>query len=115
MNGRKYNDTIKVEFRDLIENLVGSSRTTFHLYTIHRILSLGLLVDFTFQYVRVSEPDKYTGIELDLKEHGKVLFIVDIESNYVHIANENYKTILRDFLSTFDTHLKRTTRKSRVF
>ncbi len=115
MNGNKYNDTIKVEFRDLIENLVNSSRTSFHLYTIHRILSLGLLVDFTFQYIQVEEPEKYTGIELDLKEHGKVLFVVDIDSNYVHIANDDYKTVLENFLLTFDTCLKKTNRKSRVF
>lgn len=76
MSGNKYHDTVKVEFRDLIENIVNSGRKSFHLFTIHRVLSLGLLIDYTFQYKQLDEPSKI-GIELELKGFGKVLFVVE--------------------------------------
>jgi hypothetical protein len=115
IDGNKYHSTIKVEFRDLIDNLVQSNRKTFHLYTIHRLLSLGLLVDFTFQYVKVEDPETHIGIELSLDGFGEVLFIVDIESNYVGIASDNYKDVLQNFLDKFDTSLEKQVDKKRVF
>ena len=99
----KYHSTIKVEFRDLVSNIVNSNRSNFHMYTIHRLLSLGLLVDFPFQYVKTEQPDKCIGLELDLKEHGKVIFLVDLESNYGCVANETCKENLQQFSNDFDT------------
>lgn len=102
MDANKYQSTIKVEFRDLVSNLVKSKRKSFHLYTIHRLLSLGLLIDFTFQYIKIKEPQECIGIELCLDNFGKVLFIVDVDSNYVRISGDG-KTILENFLNHFDT------------
>ncbi|AMQ66584.1 hypothetical protein BH753_gp102 [Bacillus phage Shbh1] len=101
MDNNKYHSTIRVEFRDLIKNLVESSRKNFHIYTIHRLLSLGLLIDFTFRYVKVEECD-CVGIEMDLKNTGKVLFVTDIDSNYVKISNKD-KRVLQSFLEELST------------
>lgn len=97
----KYHSTIKVEFRDLVDNIVNSGRKSFHMYTIHRLLSLGLLIDFPFKYVKADDPQSVV-IELDLKDSGKALFIVDPDSDYGNIANENSKENLLSFLQNFN-------------
>lgn len=102
----KYHSTIKVEFKDLVKNLLFSERTKFHMYTIHRLLSLGLLIDFPFQYIKTQEPDKSVGVELDLKEHGKVTFLVNLESNYGSLASGQCEATLQQFLENFDTSLE---------
>lgn len=98
----KYHSTIKVEFRDLVDNIVNSNRKHFHMYTIHRLLSLGLLIDLPFRYVKTEDPNA-VAIELDLKEVGKARFIVDTDSNYGIIADGDSKQILVNFLQHFDT------------
>lgn len=103
--GNKYQSTIKVEFRDLICNIVQSNRKSFHMYTIHRLLSLGLLINFDFRYIDTSE-EGIVEIELDLKEHGVVVFSVDLDSNYVKIAEDGYRRTLEQFLDTFETKNK---------
>lgn len=115
MEGNKYHSTIKIEFRDLINNLVNSERKSFHVYTIHRILSLGVLIDFTFRYIKMEESDKYIGIKLDLDEHGEVLFVIEVESNYGKLADKHQLDKLENFLCTFDTRLKKTSKKKRIF
>jgi len=112
MNGNKYQSTIKVEFRDLIKHLLESNRKSFHMYTIHRVLSLGLLIDFPFEYQKVDDPNQ-VGIELDLGEHGKVMFIVDIESNYAKVATEGYREVLQRFLENFDVCLDKNVKKKK--
>ncbi|QIW88658.1 hypothetical protein P59_060 [Bacillus phage P59] len=101
----KYHSTVKLEFRDLIGNIVQRDRSVFHMYTVHRLLSLGLLVDFTYEYTPNSNPDKYIGIELDLKQHGKVNFKIDTESNYGSVADDLSLQVLKNFLKNFDTGL----------
>lgn len=98
----KYHSTIKVEFRDLVENIVNSERKTFHIYTIHRLLSLGLLIDFPFEYIQTGDC-AVIGIKLDLKDSGYVIFHLDIESNYGCVADEGYLTVLQEFTKKFDT------------
>lgn len=114
MDGNKYHSTIKVEFRDLIKHLLESDRKSFHMYTIHRILSLGLLIDFPFHYRQTPELET-VGIELDLGKFGAVLFIVDIESNYAKVADEGYKQVLQNFLDNFDVRLEKNGKSRRIF
>lgn len=102
----KYHSTIKVEFKDLVRNIANSERTHFHTYTIHRLLSLGLLIDFPFQYVKNSCCDCKIEVELDLKAYGKVTFRIDPDTNYGYIANESSKEILKDFSETFSTNIE---------
>lgn len=99
----KYHSTIKVEFRDLVQHILDSERSHFHMYTIHRLLSLGLLIDFPFEYIKTEEPDRLIGIELNLKEHGKVVFLIDIDTSYGCVANDGYITVLQLFLQHFET------------
>lgn len=101
----KYHSTVKLEFRDLMGNILYRSRPIHHMYTIHRLLSLGLLIDFTYHYVLNSTPDKYIGIELDLKEHGKILFQIDTESNYGSVADDLSTKVMENFMINFDTGL----------
>lgn len=100
----KYHSTIKVEFRNLVDNIVNSSRASFHMYTIHRLLSLGLLIDFPFKYVNTDYPNSVT-IEIDLKGE-KARFIVDPDSDYGVVADDGSKEILQNFLQHFDTCVK---------
>lgn len=113
MSGNKYHDTVKIEFRDLIENIVESNRKHFHLYTIHRILSLGLLIDFTFKYKILDNPEQI-GIEFTLMGFGKVMFIVDIESGYCSISRDD-KNLLKEFVEKFDINLNMATERKRIF
>lgn len=100
--GNNYNKTIQIEFRDLIDNLLNSKRKSFNLYTIHRILSLSLLIDYDFRYAQVDGTGKYLEILLDLKEHGKVSFTVDMSNSCVEISNDISRKVLEDFLTKFD-------------
>jgi len=108
MVGGKCQDTVKTEFKDLIQSLVESNRTRHHLYIIHRLLSLGLLIDFSFRYRNVSEPNKI-GIELDLKEYGQVMFIVDTDTSYAEFASYGCKDLLNNFIVGYNTQLKEKT------
>lgn len=99
----KYHSTIKVEFKDLVQHIVDSDRINFHMYTIHRLLSLGLLIDFPYEYTKSPEPEKLIGVELNLKEHGKVVFLLDIETGYGIVANEENVAVLKNFLEKFGT------------
>lgn len=110
----KYHSTIKVEFRDLVDNIVNSERKRFHLYTIHRLLSLGLLIDFPFEYIKTDEPN-IVGLQLDLKEYGKVVFQVDIESNYGSVADEEQIERLRTFANQYDTNIENMQKRRSLF
>lgn len=101
----KYHNTIKQEYKDLVDTIVNSNRNSFHAYTFHRLFSLGLLIDFTFTYVRPLDPDQYVTIEVNLKEHGVVVFVIDVRSNYGRIANDESRVVLKRFLKDFDTGL----------
>lgn len=110
----KYHSTIKVEFRDLVDNIVNSKRTSYHIYTIHRLLSLGLLIDLPFKYVK-TEQSEYIGIELDLKESGKALFLVNPDSDYGSVANEGSMTVLTHFLDNFNTGCDLKSKRRKLF
>ncbi|QDP42836.1 hypothetical protein HWC53_gp052 [Bacillus phage vB_BmeM-Goe8] len=101
----KYHNTVKLEFRDLVASFTQRDRSQYHMFTIHRLLSLGLLIDFTYRYCTNSTPDKYIRIELDLKEHGRVLFKINTESNYGSVADDISMKVLENFLVNFDTGL----------
>lgn len=101
----KYHSTIKVEFRDLVSSIVNSERSLFHVYTIHRLLSLGLLIDFTFMYQKTDDPNGGITIELDLKEHGKAYFKINAETNYSSLSDERSMQVLKDFLENYSTKL----------
>ncbi|AMB18625.1 hypothetical protein BH780_gp042 [Bacillus phage Eldridge] len=101
----KYHSTIKSEFKDLVWSLVFEGRTAYHLYTIHRLLNLGLLIDFQFKYCPNKTADQYVHIELDLKEFGRVTFKINTETDYVVIADDLSIRVLEKFLEDFDTGL----------
>lgn len=110
----KYHSTVKVEFRDLVDHIINSNRKRFHMYTIHRLLSLGLLIDFPFKYIKTKNACSIA-IELDLKESGKAVFIVDPESDYGSIADERSKKVLKHFLQNFDVTCEPIKKKRRFF
>jgi len=74
------------------------------VYTIHRLLSLGLLIDFQYKYLK-QESSLDICIELDLKQYGKVQFSIDSDSNYGCVANKESLKVLKNFLDNFDTGL----------
>ncbi|AEW47013.1 hypothetical protein BCP78_0006 [Bacillus phage BCP78] len=99
--GSKQQPNLKAEFRDLVSNMINSNRTSHHTYTIHRLLSLGLLIDFTFHYIESDQKD-WVRIELDLKQDGKVRFTINTESQYGQVEDEESKEVLVQFLEHFD-------------
>ncbi|AYJ75144.1 hypothetical protein BSP36_057 [Bacillus phage BSP36] len=105
MTENKYHSTIKLEFRDLVDNIVNRGRSLFHVYTIHRLLSLGLLIDFRFTYVPTDSADKHVAIELDLKEHGKVRFNINTVTDYGGLSDGNSRKALEHFLENYSTTL----------
>lgn len=98
-----------------MSHLETSHRERFHLYTIHRILSLGLLIDFTFSYKKIDESGDYIGIELSLGEHGTMMFNVNIGSDYVKINDDGSKEVLKKFLENYDVELKQKNEGKRIF
>lgn len=101
----KYHNTVKLEFRGVIGNIVEGDRSLHHMYTIHRLLSLGLLIDFTYEYVQNTTSDQNIYIEMDMKEYGRVRFRIDTESNYGCVADELSEKVLENFLNNYDTGL----------
>jgi hypothetical protein len=101
----KYHNTVKLEFRSVIGSIVEGDRSLHHMYIIHRLLSLGLLIDFTYEYVQNTDPDQNIYIEMDMNEHGKARFSIDTKSNYGCIADEFSEKVLEDFLNNYDTGL----------
>lgn len=101
----KYHSTVKLEFRDLVENMVNRGRTVFHMYTIHRLLSLGLLIDFTYEYTPNVKEDPYVEMEINLQEFGVARFKINTQSNYGSVADDLSMQVLKGFLLNFDTGL----------
>jgi hypothetical protein len=52
-------------------------------------------------------------IELNLKEYGMVLFIIDVRTNYGRVGNEESTVYSERFLDDFDTGLNATKKKKK--
>ncbi|WNO29793.1 hypothetical protein [Bacillus phage SDFMU_Pbc] len=105
INENKYHSTVKLEFRDLIGTFINTDRSIFHMYSIHRLLHLGVLVDFTYEYCKNTTDDKFIEVKLDLKEFGLAYFKIDTDSNYGSIADEESRKVLESFYVSYDTEL----------
>lgn len=111
----KYISVVQLEFKEIIENLLSSNRKDFHMFTIHRILSLSLLVDFSFSYVPSDKLREEVCIQLDLGEWGCSHFVVDIDSNYARIRTEEDRGVLEAFIQTYDTRILERGKKRKIF
>jgi hypothetical protein len=101
----KYHSTVKLEFRGVMGNIVEGGRTSHHMYTIHRLLSLGLLIDFTYEYIQADALDQNVYIEMDMKNYGKACFRIDPKSNYGEVADQRSREVFEDFLDNDSTDL----------
>lgn len=111
-NNNKYLDTIKMEFQEIMLRFVESNRKSFHAYTIHRALSLGLLIGNEFRYI--SSPERnFVIIELDLQEDNSVKFFIDTESGYGNLMCEDDTAKVSEFISNFDVRLSKDTYRRR--
>lgn len=113
MKQNKYHDTIKIEFRELMQDFVESKRRTFHGYTIHRALTTGLLIGFTFDYVRNDDCRENVHIKLNLEEFGAVTFYINIDSGYGNVLDAESKETMIQFINQFDTELTKETYQRR--
>jgi hypothetical protein len=107
----KYHSTVKLEFKQVVQSMVEEDRTSYHIYTIHRLLSLGLLVDFTHEYLKNTTDDEYVYIRLDLKEFGNVCFKIDTSINRGGVADERSMQVLRNFVGLYNISLEDTGQK----
>ncbi|UXQ88917.1 hypothetical protein Thu_57 [Bacillus phage Thurquoise] len=112
--GNKHQPNLKAEFRDLVGNMINSNRSSYHMYSIHRLLSLGLLIDFTFKYIEAEQSD-WVRIELDLRDYGKVVFAINTDSEYGQIEDEDGKEILVHFMENYDTGCDRIEKRRSIF
>ncbi|AFQ96312.1 hypothetical protein [Bacillus phage vB_BceM_Bc431v3] len=112
--GNKHQPNLKAEFRDLVGNMINSNRSSYHMYSIHRLLSLGLLMDFTFKYIEAEQSD-WVRIELDLREHGKVVFAINTDSEYGQIEDEDGREVLVHFMENYVTECDRVEKRRSIF
>jgi hypothetical protein len=98
-----YHDTMKMEFKSLLNGIIESKRKEYHVYTVHRIINSSIMLGFHFRYVETAMPEKYNEIELQLGEVGTVSFLINLETQYVIIKPEGHKDILHEFIQTYDT------------
>ncbi len=103
-----------MEFKELINNILQSERKSFHLYAIQRILNLGLIIGYTYEYKPCKREDCMK-ILLDLKKSGTCVFIVNLNSNYTELSSREDKDILRHFLDSFNTDLSEIIGKEKIF
>jgi hypothetical protein len=98
-----YHDTLKMEFKSLLEGIVESKRREYHVYTVHRVINSGIMLGFHFKYVKSEDPEKYAEVEFYLGESGKISFVINLETQYAILKPEGHKEILKDFVHAYDT------------
>lgn len=108
-----YHDTIKLEFKDLMRDFIVSQRRDFHGYTIHRALTTGLLIGFTFDYIRNDNCRDNVHLQMNLKEFGNVTFYINIDSGYGNVLDEESRDTIARFVLDFDTELTKDTYQRR--
>ena len=74
------------ELREVVEGIVTSTRNKFHIYTIHRLVSLCLLNNYEYKYLHAYEPNEVRFMII-LGEDKHVCFAIDIDSQYCTIEN----------------------------
>lgn len=104
-NKNSYEANLKIDFCSMLCDLISSERTYFHIYYLHRLLSLGLLADFNYRYVKGDDTGVMVGIMLELGIYGEVLFIIDVDENYAEIANKISRDNVIKFIDAFSDRL----------
>lgn len=102
---KTYEERLRIDFCSLLRDLISSERTYFHIYSLHRLLSLSLLADFNYRYVKGDDAGSLIGIMLDLGVYGEVLFVVDVNENSAKIANKISRDNVIKFIDAFSDRL----------
>lgn len=97
-----FNDALKVEFKDMLEKFL-EPRDYFHAYSISRMCTHAIMIGFDYGYFTVPNDDIHVGKVLDLKEYGKIEFMIDCRTNYGIIASSDSNAIINKFLTDYPT------------
>lgn len=93
--GNMSNIDVKGELCELIDNMVNGHRTSFHMYTIHRLMSLSLLNSYEFKYLETPESD-WIRIQIDFDKNKSVKIGINTCSQYGQIEDEESLEILKE-------------------
>lgn len=110
-----FSDTVEFEFRDLLYNIAHGERKKYHMYTIHRLMSLGLLNDYRFSYEKVGNDRNKIAIKIDLKSSGVVTFLLDMETGYASIASKDSLNNINFYLHNFDYRVGNLNQDDKLF
>lgn len=94
-NEKSINAAVRDELMELIGTIVNGDRKQFHIYTIHRLISLGLLNDFHFHYLECNRPD-WIKLQIITPKDRIVKVSIDINSQYGKIEDEESMVVLKE-------------------
>lgn len=109
VNKHYFRGTIKSELRDLLYRFAYSERKEHHVYTLHRVMSLSLLSDGSFEYFPIKSNNNEVGLKLDIGKNFTIFFILDTECNYVRFSDKEQKEKLIKFIEYHDSNLENRT------
>lgn len=101
---------MKLEFCDVLSGLISSDRRKYHIYTLQRVLSLAPLLNFDFKYSKTDNPDEVK-VVVDLKEHGKLEFVIDVDTDYGEVVTCNYQEVIKGFLRNYEVSFNEETHR----
>ncbi|AEW47505.1 hypothetical protein Spock_63 [Bacillus phage Spock] len=93
--GNPSNMDVKNELCELIDTMVNGHRTSFHMYTIHRLLSLSLLNSYEFKYLETPESD-WIRVQITFDKEKSVTIGINTCSQYGQIEDEESLDILKE-------------------
>lgn len=96
-----YRDLLKVEFKDMLSHLL-EGRTHHHMYSIGRMCTQGTMVGFDYGYYTRPDELNTIGKYLDLKEFGRVDFVIDCDTGYGTLLDYGAsELVINNFLDNF--------------
>ncbi|AGT13638.1 hypothetical protein BigBertha_65 [Bacillus phage BigBertha] len=93
--GNIRNIDVKGELCELIDNMVNGHRTSFHMYTIHRLMSLSLLNSYEFKYLETPESD-WIRVQITFDNEKSVKIGINTCSQYGQIEDEDSLAVLKE-------------------
>lgn len=85
------------ELYEVIDSMVNGKRDKFHLYTIHRLVSLCLLNNFGFEYMEAYEPHEVR-LKVVLGDDKYATFRINTQSQYGTIENSKSLQALKSII-----------------
>ena len=99
--GKIYVDVLKEDFKELLESLLKSDRSFYHMYIIDRVCIQGALIGFDYRYSLDSRGNVIK--ELDLGKYGKLEWSIECTTGYGTLSSADSCIVIARFLKEFST------------